>query len=151
FPTSLVAAPAGGRVAWVFNDRGRRNVWVAEPPEYRGRAITNYTEDDGQQIAGLAWTPDGRRLCYVRRNGSHGGEALNPRSMPKIADQAVWVVAVTEGKLHRLGIGHSPEVSPKGERVAFLHKGQVWVAPLAGHGSAEPLFHARGQVGQMRW
>src|SRR4051812_44687552 len=31
FPTSLVAAPAGGKVAWVFNDRGRRNIWIAEP------------------------------------------------------------------------------------------------------------------------
>src|SRR5690242_842944 len=100
FPTSLVAAPAGGRVAWVFNDRGRRNVWVAEPPDYKGRAITRYTEDDGQQITGLAWTPDGRRLCYVRGNGSHGGETLNPRSMPKGTDQAVWVVSVTEGAPH---------------------------------------------------
>src|SRR5262245_29194778 len=86
FPTSLVAAPAGGKIAWVFNDRGRRNVWVAEPPDYKGRAITGYTEDDGQQITGLAWTPDGRRLCYVRGNGTHGGETLNPRSTPKVAD-----------------------------------------------------------------
>src|SRR5438105_15771741 len=29
FPEGLVAAPAGGSVAWVFNDRGARNIWVA--------------------------------------------------------------------------------------------------------------------------
>src|SRR4051812_35045755 len=48
FPTNLVASPAAGKVAWICNDRGRRNVWVAEPPEYKGRALTKYTEDDGQ-------------------------------------------------------------------------------------------------------
>jgi hypothetical protein len=26
FPDGLVAAPAGGAVAWVFNDRGARNI-----------------------------------------------------------------------------------------------------------------------------
>jgi dipeptidyl aminopeptidase/acylaminoacyl peptidase/sugar lactone lactonase YvrE len=151
FPTAMVAAPAGGKLAWVFNDKGRRNVWVAEPPEYKGRAITSYAEDDGQEISDLAWTPDGRSLCYVRGNVAHGGETLNPRSTPKVADQAVWVVSVTDGAPHRLGAGHSPAVSPKGERVVFLHKGQVWVSPLWGRGSAEQLFPTRGQVRQLRW
>jgi hypothetical protein len=36
FPESLVAAPAGGSVAWEMNARGARNVWVASPPDYRG-------------------------------------------------------------------------------------------------------------------
>ena len=84
FPTALVAAPVGGAVAWVFNDCGRRNVWVGEPPDYKGRALTTNDEDDGQEIADLAWAPDGRRLCYVRGNGSHGGETLNPRSTPRV-------------------------------------------------------------------
>src|SRR5205807_6935695 len=47
FPDELVAAPAvaggggGGAVAWVFNARGTRNVWVAAPPDYRGKAVTS--------------------------------------------------------------------------------------------------------------
>ncbi|HKV07711.1 MAG TPA: S9 family peptidase, partial [Thermoanaerobaculia bacterium] len=47
FPTELLAAPAGGKLAWVQNTKGVRNLWVAEPPEYRGRPVTRYTEDDG--------------------------------------------------------------------------------------------------------
>src|SRR5690242_11797632 len=115
FPTGLVAAPAGGKVAWVFNDRGRRNVWVAEPPDYKGRPLTKYAEDDGQELADLAWAPDGRSLCFVRGNGSHGGETLNPRGTPKVAGRAVWVVALSGGEPRRLGDGHSPAVSPRGD------------------------------------
>ncbi len=151
FPTHLVAAPSGGKVAWVFNDRGRRNLWIAEPPDYTGRALTSYAQDDGQEIAGLAWVPDGSGLCYTRGNGTHGGETLNPRSTPKVAEQSVWFIALTGGTPRRLGVGHSPAISPKGDRVAFLHKGQVWVASLEGRGAAEQLFHTRGQVRQLRW
>jgi dipeptidyl aminopeptidase/acylaminoacyl peptidase len=151
FPTSLVAAPIGGKVAWVFNDRGRRNVWIAEPPDYKARPLTHYTEDDGQELTGLAWTPDGNNVCYVRGNGSHGGETLNPRSTSKVADQAVWIVATKGGEPRRLGVGHSPAVSPFGNRVVFLHKGQVWTALLNELTGPEQLFQTRGHVRQLRW
>ncbi len=39
FPDELTAAPAGGAVAWVFNTRGARNIWVAPSPDYAGRAV----------------------------------------------------------------------------------------------------------------
>ena len=39
-PSALVAAPDAERVAWVANERGARNVWVAEGPDSRGRALT---------------------------------------------------------------------------------------------------------------
>ena len=29
FPSELTAAPGGGKVAWVLNERGARNVWIA--------------------------------------------------------------------------------------------------------------------------
>src|SRR5947207_9660191 len=47
FPDELVAAPGrSGAVAWVFNARGARNVWGAAPPDYRGKAVTTYADDD---------------------------------------------------------------------------------------------------------
>jgi hypothetical protein len=58
FPSDLTAASTGGAVAWVFDTRGARNVWIAEPPDYRGRAVTAYTGDDGQEITELAFAPD---------------------------------------------------------------------------------------------
>jgi hypothetical protein len=32
FPSSLTAAPRGNAVAWVFDMRGSRNVWIADVP-----------------------------------------------------------------------------------------------------------------------
>src|SRR3982750_3690523 len=31
FPSGLTAAPAGGRIAWIFDAEGSRNIWIAEP------------------------------------------------------------------------------------------------------------------------
>src|SRR5881398_1316225 len=85
FPDEISAAPAGGAVAWVFNARGARNIWVAAPPDYRGKAVTSYAEDDGQELTDLRWAPDGRAIVYVRGGGPNGkGEYPNPHSLVKI-------------------------------------------------------------------
>src|SRR3989440_12511345 len=72
FPDELVAAPAGGALAWVFNAQGVRNIWIATGPEHQGRAVTGYQEDDGPEIGGLAWTPDARTRVYLRGGPPHG-------------------------------------------------------------------------------
>src|SRR2546421_3224 len=45
----------------------------------------------------------------------------------------------------------APTVSPKGDRVAFLNKGQVWWTPLADSAKPEQLVHARGSAQSLRW
>ena len=81
FPAGLVASPNGGRFAWVFNASGARNVCVAEAPEYRGRAVTSYTADDGEEIGSLAFTVDGKSIVYVRgEEANRQGEVPNPLS-----------------------------------------------------------------------
>src|SRR3954467_5851972 len=57
FPEELLASPTGAKLAWIEDEQGARNVWVAEPPEYRGRRVTHYTGDGGQEIGGLAGLP----------------------------------------------------------------------------------------------
>src|SRR3982751_2689383 len=34
FPNQLTASSTSGRIAWAFNEQGKRNVWVAEPPDF---------------------------------------------------------------------------------------------------------------------
>jgi dipeptidyl aminopeptidase/acylaminoacyl peptidase len=151
FPSDLTAAPAGGRVAWVFNAAGVRNVWVAEPPEYHGRQLTAYTEDDGQRLSDLTWTPDGRTVLYVRGGEEEGGEYPNPRDKPTVPKQEIWAVAVDQGKPRLIGEGQSPRVSPDGERVAFLRAGQIWWAPLDSDDKPQQLLQARGTCSSPRW
>ena len=152
FPSELVAAPSGGLVAWVENAEGRRNIWVAGPPDYRGRRLTNYTEDDGQELGGLAFSPDGRVLVYVRGGPpNRQGEVPNPTSDPAGAEQALWRVAVEGGAPVRIGPGSAPAISPRGDGVAFLRGGQIWWAPLDGSREPAPLVRARGSAGSLRW
>ena len=138
FPSSLTAAPGNNKVAWVSNTRGVRNIMVAEPPDFRARKLTAYTADDGQELQELRWTPDQSSIVYVR-----GGSA-NPAINPSGVSQELWLVRLDGSAPRRLGQGHSPAISPRGDRVAFSVGGQVWWVPLDGKGSAGPAFQARG-------
>src|SRR6266508_3676028 len=141
FPTDLTAAPDGAAVAWVFNDRGARNIWIAEPPDYKGRRLTGYLEDDGQEISDLAFTPEGKSIVFVRGGGANRrGEFPNPLSRPEGVEQEVVVVALSGGAPRRLAEGHSPAVSPKGDQVAYVLKDQVWSVPLEGNEKPVQLF-----------
>jgi hypothetical protein len=66
FPAQLVAAPGGRAVAWVGDEQGQRNVWVAEAPAWRARRLTRWLADDGQELSELTWTADARALLVVR-------------------------------------------------------------------------------------
>lgn len=152
FPTALVAAPTGARVAWVFNERGARNVWVADGPEFRARRVTNYSGDNGQDITGLAWTPDGSALVYVRGGGpNRAGELPNPTSEVEGVEQAIWIVPAAGGDPRRLGAGDVPAISPTGDRVAFVQRGQIWMASLQGDPAPRQAVHARGTARSLRW
>jgi len=111
FASELVAAPVGGRVAWILNERGARNIWVAAAPDYKGRRLTSYKDDDGQDLGDLAWSPDGRFLVYTRGGDfDTGGDVPNPRNLPAPPDQAVYVVAFEGGAPRKLGEGRGPAV-----------------------------------------
>ncbi len=155
FPSPPVVSPSG-KIAWVYNARGVRNIWVAEPPDYHGRGVTAYTADDGQEIDDLQWTPDSHAIVYVRGGAANGaGEYPNPTSDPHGAEQQLWIVSIeggpNEGTPRLIGEGRSPAVSPHSGIVAFVRKGQIWSAPLDGHQKAEQLIHARGQNDSLHW
>jgi dipeptidyl aminopeptidase/acylaminoacyl peptidase len=154
FPSALTTAPSGDRVAWVENVEGVRNIWTASGPDYNRRRVTSYNEDDGQRLGSLAFTPDGRRIVYVRggypnRRGVHP----NPRSRPEPADRAIWIVDLDEGSPQRLAEGHSPVISPSGEVAAYLRNNQVWTVSLKDTSDSVPskFFTIRGGAESLRW
>ena len=104
---------------------------VAEPPRYQARKITSYTQDDGQELSELAWTPDASAIVYVRvDDANRAGEYPNPALDPQGAEQDLWIVGLDGSAPRQIGEGHSPAVSPNGDRVAFIRRGQIWWAPL---------------------
>ncbi len=152
FPSNLVAAPAGDKVAWVQNAEGVRNIWVAEAPTYEGRQITQYAEDDGQEVGNLQFTIDGSAIVYVRGGGpNRQGEIPNPMSDPESVKRAIWIVVLTGGEPRKLSEGSSPSLSPAGDRMAFMQRGQVWSITLEEDATAAQLFQIRGGAGSLRW
>jgi dipeptidyl aminopeptidase/acylaminoacyl peptidase len=151
FPSALTASEHGGKIAWVVAERGPRNLWVAEGPDYKGRRLVTFQADDGQEIDQLQWLPDASAIIYVR-----GGDFETHRDNPNPAsyaagvEQAIWI-APLNGTPKRIAEGNSPAVSPKGDRIVFMRAGQVWSAPLTGDEKPAQLIHAKGAAGELRW
>jgi dipeptidyl aminopeptidase/acylaminoacyl peptidase len=157
FPTELVAAPRGNRLAWVFNTRGRRNIWVAscpgacaDPSQFVARQLTRFQDDDGQDITELRFSANGNWIVFVRGgNKNDAGEVPNPTSDVAGAEQSVWVVSWAGGTPRKIGAGRNPAVSAGGF-VAFVRDNKIWSAPLAV--SAKPReIVARGSNGSPTW
>ncbi len=163
FPTDLVAAPAGGRIAWVSSNSGVHNILVADPTpgsgpmagrtDHKWRAVTSYTGDNGLWITGLGWTSDGKTLVYVRGDGANRqGESPNPAQLQEGTDQSVFAVAAEGGAPRRLGAGSGPAPSPTGQRVAWVSRGQIWSVDLASAADQPAqLVNARGSASALAW
>ena len=150
FPSDLAAAKNSNRVAWVFNQQGKRNIWVAEAPGFAARQLTKYSEDDGQELSELRFSSDARAMVYVRGGGKNAaGQVPNPTSNPAGAEQAVWAVAWSGGDPKRIDAGHSPDISTRGT-IAYVKDGQVWLAPLDGSEKPQQLV-VRGQNFEPGW
>ena len=152
FPDGLVASPAGGTIAWTFDESGSRNVWVARPPDYKAHKITLYSGDNGQEISDLVFTPDGNSIAYVRGQRANGhGDIPNPALNVEGETQAVWLVSLSGGAPRRIGDGHSPAISASGDRLAYVKGGQVWGASLKDTMPSVQLMHTRGSAAELRW
>ncbi len=155
FVSELTAAPAGARVAWIANEQGRRNIWVAQLGSHASaQQITHYTEDDGQEISGLAWSADGGWLAYTRGGDAEWPErpAPNPALLTAGVKQEMWLVSANGGAPRDIGEGHAAAISPVGDVIAYLLRGQIWTASLK-DASAKPqqLFQGRGEEQDLRW
>ena len=123
FPNELTTAATGARLAWALNERGLRNVWVAEGPAFAARQLTRYAADDGQELTSVSLSADGRYVVYVR-GGDHGsnwddGEIVNPAGDPHPGAVQLWSVPFAGGEPKLLGEGDEPVVWPRGDVVAF--------------------------------
>lgn len=154
FPNELAAAPRGGRIAYALNEQGRRNIWVADAPEYKPRQLTAYSVDDGQELTSISIAADGKHVVYVR-GGDHGsnwaGVSPNPRSLPTAPKIEIWSVPFDGGTAKRLAEGDDPVISPRGDIVAFTKDRAIWTSPIDGGVSAKKLFSANGDASDPQW
>jgi Tol biopolymer transport system component len=154
FPTQLTSCAGHSQIAWAANQRGLRNIYVATAPDYKARKLTNYSNDDGQEITSLSISADGQWLVYVRggdHSSSEGSVPVNPSFDPAGTKVQVWSIAFAGGEPKLLGEGDYPVISPKSDKVAFVKNGQVYVVPLNGSAAAKTMFASRGNSSSLQW
>ena len=158
FSSQLTAAPAGTAFAWVSNQQGRRNLWAAtrsaDGKTYRSQQLTKFSADDGIEIGDISWTSDGESIVYVRGGDLEFPErpAPNPDLLSGGVDQDVWVIQTRGGDPRKLTTGCAPAVSPAGDRVFYLLKGQIWAISLKDQNAKpEQVLHTRGSASSLLW
>jgi N-acyl-D-amino-acid deacylase len=153
FASDLIAAPTGERIAWIFNNEGKRNLWVAEGPEFKARQLTKFSEDDGQELLTPAFTRDGKWIVFVRGGEeNNAGEVPNPTSDPGGALQAIFAVNYDSGQILPVALGNDPVVSTMDDKVVYSRNGKLWLNTIgADPKKAEPLFSARGSLLSPQW
>jgi dipeptidyl aminopeptidase/acylaminoacyl peptidase len=135
FPQGLAAAEKGSSLAWVINLRGVRNVWIAQSPDFKPKQLTHFTEDDGQELTNLTFSPSGDALAFVR-GGDHdenwpaeGNIAPDPSANPEQPKVTIWAARLPDGAVHEVAEGDTPAISAKGQ-LALIKDDQVWTASL---------------------
>ena len=157
FPYGLTSASHAPRVAWVFDNKGERNIWIADAPDFVPRQVTHYKGDDGQAIASVRLTPDGKTVVYARGSEvNKESTSANPQSQTKMPKQQAWAADVSGGEPRLLGdIGCDKEecedlqVSPDGKNVVWPGKKHLWIAPI--QKKAEQLEELLGESDTPRW
>ena len=162
FPSELTTAAQTNRVAWVFNAKGERNVWVADGPAFvrSARQLTPYTGDDGQPISSLRLTPNGKTVVYVRGTElNEQQESADPRHDVQQPKQQAWSKSVESDEAPRL-LGEVScedegcediEISPDGKWAAWASKRKLWLASLDRTQEAKELGFIRGNVHEPKW
>lgn len=151
FPTGLIASADGKRIAWVFNDEGKRNIYVADAPGFNARKLTAYERDDGQEISSMSFASDGR-IIFVRGGAPNSANELpNPIAIQAGVERAIWMIGADGSDFVKLATGLYPKLSPDGSQLAYLNAGQVWLVKLDSAGKGKKLFHSRGNQSNMRW
>jgi dipeptidyl aminopeptidase/acylaminoacyl peptidase len=148
YPSSLVASAKGNSVAWVFDTKGCRNIWVARGAH--ARQITPYTLDDGFDVGDLAWSADESLVAYVRGGSIEDDQPANVNNSPDgPAPKEVWVISTSGGAPRKVGGGHSPSFSPDGTRMVFADKGKIMTTAADAGSAATALIVDQGRIASM--
>jgi dipeptidyl aminopeptidase/acylaminoacyl peptidase len=154
FPSELSVSATGQLMAWAVNEKGQRNIYVAEGPVFQAKRMTSFLEDDGQEITSLQFSPDGKWLVFVR-GGEHGSNwnteaGINPSQLSLIPKVQIWKVPIGGGEASILVDGDDPVVSPDNATVAYLKGNQVYTTSIS-EGNGSQLFEVKGNVGNLQW
>jgi len=137
----------GKTIAWVINDHGKRNILVKTGLD-QPRILTDYQLDDGQEISGLAFSPNGTKLLFVRGGAPNRvGQNPNPASLAEGAEMAIYYKEISsKSPPAKITLGNGPVFNAKdfGIKFIFSKGGQIYESSMDINATPKPLFIARG-------
>jgi len=147
--SNLAGAHDTARFAWVEYAAGVRNIRVATPGT-PARQVTDYREDDGQEIYDVTLSNDGARLAYVRGGDPEypDGSIPNTASATVAPKQQLFVLPAGGGHATLVGEGHSPVFTRDGSRLAYTRKGAIWLWDGRG---ARKIATAGSEITDLQW
>jgi len=153
FPTELTVNKQGDKAVWVFNEAGSRNIYLAESPSFKSTRITHFKGDDGMEISNLSFSPDGKKLLFVRGNPANkNGLAANPAQLQESTERHIYVIHLKDKMEISVAKGYEPAWSPDGSSIVFLQNNQVQHAAWQASGYVvNPYFKVMGSVSQLRY
>ena len=150
FPTGLIANHAGTAVAWVFNEKGVRNIYWGDPQTNKFEALTHFTNDDGVEINSLQFSPNDDILYYVKGNTANTkGEPANPAQLQSATEQNIYALTISTKNIKQIVKGSAYTISPDGKLLLYTQGGKAWKVKLYNDQTqmaATPLFMARGGI-----
>lgn len=151
YASELSAAPAGDRFAWVEDAEGHRNLWIGSGHS-SAHQLTNFDQDDGVDISGIAWSPNGNLIAFTRSTeDGPDDKPANPAHLQRNIDPEIWIAPVGgPTPTAALTRGHSPLFSRDGHTLFFVRDSAIWSTPLADK-AAQPaqLVYERGRVSSL--
>jgi len=152
FPSDLKSSPDGKHIAWIFNERGIRNLYAADAPDFKARKVTMHETDNGVDISSLKFTADGKKILFTEGNPNNTkGEAANPGLLQTKTERMVWVIDSDGKNLKKIGNGDNAVASPDNKSVAFISNNQIWLSAIDASNAAEKLIQTRGNLSDIRW
>ncbi len=151
FASDLTSARQAPVFAWIVDEAGSRNIWVAGS-DTPAHARTAFTGDDGVELSEPVLNSNGSRLLFVR-----GGDAEYPEGSPpntgialETPEQTLFIADVTGAQAPvKIGLGHGAAFAPDGAQVAYTRKGELWL--WSKDGAPKRLATVAGAVSDIQW
>lgn len=153
--SGLVGNARSGRFAWIENENGARNLWLAD--SRTTRRLTDRHADDGVLLSEATFDASGRLLAYVEGGDPEFPDENAPNAglADKAPLQQVRLVTLDASGApvadRIVGAGHSPVFAPDGQRIAFSSGGRLFLADSAGTAPAQMLLDTPGDIETLRW